>query len=183
MIGVAAQGCAEPRPGDVEEDTVSGPVVAYQDPPPQISETFLSGTRLTVTQSAWRTPQGYQLAGPDGDQEIPQTVLDWPGTGRASFVLRTSVRSTRVSVTVFDGLDLEAAPDDEDGEELDCTSSPSCSLQAHDDQTAVVLAREVDLPAALVLDVGYATMLPVDEAEGVASYSASWVVRARTGPT
>lgn len=113
---------------------------------------------------------------------VPQTVVDWSATTEHDFVLRTSVHPTWATITVFASTELDTTPVG-DGDELVCDSSSKsgCTLQVGDWMTVFQLRQQVALPAAVVLDVGYASLLPIDAADGVTSYSASWVLRARKG--
>lgn len=133
-------------------------------------------------QSAWRTPRGFTLVPAHEERTVPQTVVSWSPGPEHDFVLRTGVHPTRATITVFASTKVDTTPVG-DGEEYVCGSSSGsgCTLQVSQDDTVLRLHQQVELPAAVVLDVGYASLLPTDVSDGVTSYSASWVLRAREG--
>ena len=125
----------------------------------------------------------YRTKSPVSEQDVSVNRIGAP-TARNGliFSLETAIRPLQARVLIYPKLAEDAIPAEPSGMVLDCVAGGDCRIVDEPPGVSFEVARMIEPPAMVVLDVQYPTLESADADAGIASYGASWVVRLVSRP-
>lgn len=178
VISIAALlsllGCAGPASSESTAD-----MFEYHKPPQSPPVITVQGHELTPAAYQWRKGGTWSENTPTDNRPATNTV----DFGESVTVTSASTPPTVVRILEFDTAEPQELSRRDLGQPIECGKSARCALQRSDTAFAIVIRSIPSSVKLVTISAEYATFEAEDRAEGVESYTVSWVLeRKRSGP-